>query len=189
MDLRSRLSHPGGYVHQPSHAPCFSDRVARKDEHETRRVEADRACLSEGDAYAVETGTSISIDSSMVVITYLLVGCWGREDFPDASGCKRVTPCSDPAMKRFGARRAAGCFCPSNAGSARRAFRRQRDVHIEFEGVFGRACMVSFPSPPGEDWVGGLGLRALRRASTLLHDASACVQACVAQTVAVHFPP
>jgi hypothetical protein len=97
-------------MHQPSHAPCFSDRVARKDEHETRRVEADRACPSEGDAYAVETGTSISIE---VVITYLLVGCWGRENFPDASGCKRVTPYSDPTMKWFDARASGRLLLPS----------------------------------------------------------------------------
>jgi hypothetical protein len=41
--------------------------------------------------------------------------------------------------------------------ATRRAFNSGRIAHIEFEGVFGRACMASFPFPR-EDWVRGLGL-------------------------------
>ncbi len=53
IDLRSSLSHDRArHVHQPSHAPCFGNGVACKDEHEIRRVEPDRTRSSEGDAIA-----------------------------------------------------------------------------------------------------------------------------------------
>ena len=52
IDLRSSLSHPARHVHEPSHAPRFGDRVARKDEHKIRRVEPDHSRSSEGDAIA-----------------------------------------------------------------------------------------------------------------------------------------